>query len=75
MTISPAGQVVYNNAEKLIAKENSIIIEARRANENSFRLGYSELAGKEWLASVITRLNQGHLLASVETHEKKLSSS
>lgn len=70
MTISPAGQVVYNNAEKLIAKENSIIIEARRANESSFRLGYSELAGKEWLASVITRLNQGHLLASVETHEE-----
>lgn len=70
MTISPAGQVVYINAKQLIDKENSIIIEAKRANENNFRLGYSELAGKEWLASVITRLNQGHLLASVETHEE-----
>lgn len=70
MTVSPAGQVVYVNAKKLIDKENSIIIEAKRANENNFRLGYSELAGKEWLASVITRLNQGHLLASVETHEE-----
>lgn len=58
MTISPAGQVVYANAKQLIAKENSIIIEAKRANKNSFRLGYSELAGKEWLASVISRLNQ-----------------
>lgn len=70
MTISPAGQVVYINAKQLIDKENSIIIEAKRANENNFRLGYSELAGKEGLASVITRLNQGHLLASVETHEE-----
>lgn len=70
MTISPAGLVVYRNAKRLIQKERSIILEAKRANENSFRLGYSELAGKEWLASVITQLNQGHLLASVETHEE-----
>ena len=70
MTISPAGLVVYRNAKELIQKEQSIILEAKRANENSFRLGYSELAGKEWLASVITQLNQGHLLASVETHEE-----
>lgn len=70
MIISPAGMVVYTNAKQLIKKEQSIILEAQRANENSFRLGYSELAGKEWLASVITRLNKGHLLASVETHEE-----
>lgn len=68
--VSPAGKVVYTNAKNLITKENSIIIEARRANENNFRLGYSEIAGKEWLASVIAQLNQGHLLASVETHEE-----
>lgn len=70
MTLSPAGKVVYKNAKELIKKERSIIIEAKRANENNFRLGYSELAGKEWLASVITKLNKGHLLASIETHEE-----
>lgn len=70
MIISPAGKVIYVNAKELIAKESSIVIEARRANKNNFRLGYSELAGKAWLSSVIIRLNRGHLLASVETHEE-----
>lgn len=70
LQVTPAGKVVYKRAKQLIETEKEIIVEARRANQNNFRLGYSELAGGAWLASVITKLNQGHLLANVETHEE-----
>lgn len=70
MTITPAGLVVYRQCRKLLNMESSIKIEARRANQNNFRLGYSEIAGQTWLAAIIKDLNQGHLLASVETHEE-----
>lgn len=70
MSVTPAGIVVYKQAKKLLTIEATIKLEARRANENNFRLGYSELAGQTWLASIITELNQGHLLASVETHQE-----
>lgn len=70
LNITPAGIVVYKQAQRLLTIANSIKMEARRANENNFRLGYSELAGQTWLASIITELNHGHLLASVETHQE-----
>lgn len=70
LVITPAGQVLYKRAKKLVKEENSIKIEVKRANANNFRLGYSELAGKAWLASVITHLNQGRMLANIETKEE-----
>lgn len=70
MTITPAGMVVYRQADKLLKIEQSIKVEALRANQKNFRLGYSELAGNAWLSSVITKLNHGDLLAFVETHEE-----
>lgn len=69
MNVTSAGLVVYRQAKKLLQSQQSILIEAKRASENNFRLGYSEIAGSAWLASVITELNQGHLLASIETHQ------
>ncbi|MBP2057204.1 DNA-binding transcriptional LysR family regulator [Lactobacillus colini] len=70
LTITPAGLVVYKQAKKLLSIENVIKLEAKRASESKFKLGYSELAGKTWLSSIITQLNRGHLLASVETFEE-----
>ena len=70
LVITPAGQVLYKRAKKLVKEEESIKIEVKRANANNFRLGYSELAGKAWLASVITHLNQGRMLANIETKEE-----
>jgi hypothetical protein len=70
LVITPAGQVLYKRAKKLVKEENSIKIEVKRANANNFRLGYSELAGKAWLALVITHLNQGRMLANIETKEE-----
>ena len=70
LVITPAGQVLYKRAKKLVKEENSIKIEVKRANANNFRLGYSELAGKAWLASVSTHLNQGRMLANIETKEE-----
>ncbi|RVU77460.1 MULTISPECIES: LysR family transcriptional regulator [Lactobacillus] len=69
MNITPAGLVVYRQAKNLLQAEQAVLMEAKRASENNFRLGYSEIAGSAWLASVITQLNQGHLLASIETHQ------
>jgi DNA-binding transcriptional LysR family regulator len=70
LVITPAGQVLYKRAKKLVKEENSIKIEVKRANANNFRLGYSKLAGKAWLALVITHLNQGRMLANIETKEE-----
>lgn len=70
LVITPAEQVLYKRAKKLVKEENLIKIEVKRANANNFRLGYSELAGKAWLASVITHLNQGRMLANIETKEE-----
>lgn len=70
LVITPAGQVLYKRAKKLVKEEDSIKIEVKRANANNFRLGYSELAGKAWLAAVITHLNQGRMLANIETKEE-----
>ena len=70
LVITPAGQVLYKRAKKLVKEENSVKIEVKQANANNFRLGYSELAGKAWLASVITHLNQGRMLANIETKEE-----
>lgn len=67
LVITPAEQVLYKRAKKLVKEENLIKIEVKRANTNNFRLGYSELAGKAWLASVIT---QGRMLANIETKEE-----
>ncbi|WP_276804732.1 LysR family transcriptional regulator [Lactobacillus hominis] len=69
LVITPAGIVTYRQSKKILQIEKSILIEANRANQNNFRLGYSELAGRSWLPSVITQLNQGHLLAFIETHQ------
>ncbi|WP_297819002.1 LysR family transcriptional regulator [uncultured Lactobacillus sp.] len=70
LVITPAGLVTYQQTKKILQLEKSILIEAKRANENNFRLGYSELAGRSWLPTVITKLNQGHLLASIETYQE-----
>lgn len=70
LVITPAGLVTYQQTKKILQVEKTILIEARRANETNFRLGYSELAGQSWLPEVITQLNQGHLLASVETYQE-----
>ncbi|WP_373367809.1 hypothetical protein [Lactobacillus delbrueckii] len=70
LVITPAGQVLYKRAKKLVKEENSIKIEVKRANANNFRLGYSELDGKAWLTLVITHLNQGRMLANIETKEE-----
>lgn len=70
MVVTPAGQVLYRRAKTLVKEEDSIKIEVKRANASNFRLGYSELAGRAWLAQVITRLNQGRMLANIETKEE-----
>lgn len=70
LVVTPAGKVVFHKAIQILRLEKSIQIEAQRANQNNFRLGYSEIAGSAWLASTITKLNQGHLLASVTTREE-----
>lgn len=70
LVITPAGMVLYKRAKKLVEEESSIKIEVKRASENNFRLGYSELAGSAWLAAVITHLNQGRMLANIETKQE-----
>lgn len=68
--ITNAGKVVYRAAKELVRIETAMKVDAKRASKNQFKLAYSELAGSLLLPAIITKLNQGNLLANVETYQE-----
>ncbi|MCQ2570071.1 MAG: LysR family transcriptional regulator [Limosilactobacillus sp.] len=62
-----AGRVVYHRAQELLQLATTLPVEAQRANQQIFRIGYSELAGSDWLVPVINQLDRGGLLGNVTT--------
>lgn len=70
MHVTHAGLVTYRFAKKMISQEQMLKKDVQRAQKNNFILGYSELAGSVWLPLVINDLNQGKLLANIETYQE-----
>lgn len=70
LQITTSGMIIFKKAQKILQDIDMMKIEAKRANHHNFVLGYSELAGSIWLASIVQKLNQGKLLANIEMHQE-----
>lgn len=70
LTVSSAGEVLFKQAKKMLKLEENTKHLVKRAGENNFRLGFSELAGKTWLAPIMRHLSEEKLIRYVETRQE-----
>lgn len=70
LTVSSAGEVLFKQAKKMLKLEENTKHLVKRAGENNFRLGFSELAGKTWLAPIMRHLSEEKLIKYVETRQE-----
>ncbi|HAT54513.1 MAG TPA: LysR family transcriptional regulator [Lactobacillus sp.] len=64
---TPAGQVLYIRARKLIKEFSQVAVEVKHAEDQQVRLGFSHVAGGIWLPKVIETFHRHQLLALLET--------
>lgn len=70
MHVTTAGKILYQHALNFLKEEELLKSDLKRSQNKKFVLGYSEIAGRAWLSSVIQELNHGKLLANLETHQE-----
>ncbi|WP_225352995.1 LysR family transcriptional regulator [Lentilactobacillus parafarraginis] len=67
LVVTPAGQVLYVKARKIIREISQVELEVKHANERQVRLGFSNVAGGIWLPRMIERFVKNNLLDQITT--------
>ena len=69
LSITPAGQILYNRSNEILKLLNVTRNEVKRANDIKIRIGISPVVGKTFLPTVLKILEKKHLEKNLETSE------
>lgn len=65
--LTTAGETLYRDGKQILKKYQETITDVKQASSNKFYLGYSELAGKNWLSPIMKRFFKVGCLDHVKT--------